>query len=37
MEKFKGVRGAVWFGFEAKSQPNCKIKNHAVWFGLIEF
>ena len=26
----RGVRGAVWFGFETKSHPNRKIKKHAV-------
>jgi len=31
----KGVRGAVWFGFEGKSHLNRKIKKHAVWFGLV--
>jgi len=31
----RGIRGAVWFGFEGKSHPNRKIKNYAVWFGLI--
>jgi len=33
----RGVRGAVWFGFEGKSHPNCKIKKHAVWFGSVDF
>jgi len=33
----KGVRGAGWFGFEAKSHPNRKIKMCAVWFGLVDF
>jgi len=23
----RSVRGAVWFGFETKNHPNCKIKN----------
>jgi len=26
----RGVRGAVWFGFEYKSHPNREIKKHAV-------
>lgn len=29
----RGVCGAVWFGFEAKSHPNHKINKYAVWFG----
>ena len=33
----KGVRGAVWFGFEHKSYPNHEIKKHAVWFGSVDF
>jgi hypothetical protein len=33
----RGVRGVVWFGFEAKSQPNRKIKKHAAWFGSVDF
>jgi len=33
----RGVPGAVWFGFEAKSHPNRKIKKHAVWFGSVDF
>jgi hypothetical protein len=33
----RGVRGAVWFGFEQKSHPNREIKNHAVWFGSVDF
>jgi hypothetical protein len=32
-----GVRGAVWFRFEAKSHLNRKIKMHAVWFGSVDF
>jgi len=32
----KGVRGAVWFGFEAKSHPNRKINKYAVWFDLVQ-
>jgi len=35
--KNRGVRGAVWFGFERKSHPNRKIKKNAVWFGSVEF
>jgi len=35
--EFRGVRGAVWFGFEHKSHPNREIKKHAVWFGSIDF
>jgi len=35
--KIRGVRGAVWFGFEVKSHPNRKIKNHAVWVGSVDF
>ena len=31
----RGVCGAVWFGFEAKSHMNHKIKKHAVWLGLV--
>jgi len=30
----RGVRGAVWFGFERKSR---EIKKHAVWFGSVDF
>ena len=33
----RGVRGAVWFGFEQKSHPNREIKKHAVWFGSVDF
>jgi len=33
----KGICGAVWFDFEAKSHLNRKIKNHAVWFGSVDF
>jgi len=33
----KGVRGAVWFGFEVKSHLNRKVKKYAVWFGSIDF
>jgi len=33
----RGVRGAVWFGFEHKSHPNREIKKHAVWFGSVDF
>jgi len=29
----QGVRGEVWFSFEDKNHPNCKIKKPAVWFG----
>jgi len=35
--EFRGVRGAVWFGFEHKSHPNREIKKHAVWFGSVDF
>jgi len=31
----RGVCGAVWFGFEAKSHMNHKIKKHAVWIGSV--
>jgi len=34
---YRGVRGAVWFGFEVKSHPNCKINKYAVWFGSVNF
>jgi len=30
----RGVRNAVWFGFEAKSHPNCK-KKYEMRFGLV--
>ena len=30
----RGVYGAVWFDFEAKSHLNRKIKKHAVWVRL---
>jgi hypothetical protein len=33
----RGVRGAVWFGFEAKSHLKHKIKKHVVWFGSVDF
>jgi hypothetical protein len=33
----RGVRGVIWFGFEAKSHPNCKINKYAVWFGSVDF
>jgi len=33
----RGVRGAVWFGFEAKNHPNRKMNKYAVWFGSIDF
>jgi len=33
--KVRGVCGAVWFGFDAKSHPNLKIKKICglIWFG----
>jgi len=31
----RGVRGAVCFGFEAKSHSNRKINKYAIWFGLV--
>jgi len=34
---YRGVRGAVLFGFEAKSHPNRKINKYAVWFGSVDF
>ena len=37
MVKSRGVRGAVWFGFERKSHPNREIKKYAVWFGSVDF
>ena len=37
MDSIRGVRGAVWFGFEHKSHPNREIKKHAVWFGSVDF
>jgi len=33
----RGVCGAVWFGFKAKSHSNCKINKYAVWFGSVDF
>jgi len=35
--QLRGVRGAVWFGFEHKSHPYREIKKHAVWFGSVDF
>jgi len=35
--KHRGVRGAVWFGFEHKSHSNREIKKHAIWFGSVDF
>jgi len=32
---YRGVCGAVWFGFEPKSHLNRKIKKHVVWFDLV--
>ncbi|AES80167.1 hypothetical protein MTR_7g077360 [Medicago truncatula] len=29
----RGVRGAIWFGFKAKTHSNCKIKN--LQFGFV--
>jgi len=34
---YRGARGAVWFGFEAKSHPNRKTNKYAVWFGSVDF
>jgi len=34
---YRGVRSAVWFGFEAKSHLNRKIINYAVWFVSVDF
>jgi len=33
----KGVRGAVWFNFERKSDLKCEIKKHAVRFVSFNF
>jgi hypothetical protein len=33
----RGVRSAVWFGFEYKSHPNREIKMYAVRFGSVDF
>jgi hypothetical protein len=37
LRKSRGVRGAVWFGFDHKSHPNRNIKKHAVRFGSVDF
>jgi hypothetical protein len=37
IDRDRGDRGAVWFGFEHKSYPNRKIKMHAVRFGSVGF
>lgn len=30
------VRNVICFDFKIKNHLNCKIKKHAVWFGLID-
>jgi len=37
MVYYRGVCGAVWFGFERKSHMNRKVKKDAVWFGSVDF
>jgi len=37
LHSIRGVRGAVWFDFEGKSHPNCKVKKDVVWFGSVDF